>query len=79
VYVLFCFDDGFHDQFASGIHHRDRDRAFVNVQPNIFCTPLQVSFLLEANAKNLHQTGRAFMMREVLLGESKPTGGLEKK
>jgi hypothetical protein len=28
---------------------------------------LQVSFLLEANAKNLHQTGRAFIMREVLL------------
>jgi hypothetical protein len=30
-------------------------------------SPLQVSFLLEANAKNLHQTGRAFIMREVLL------------
>jgi hypothetical protein len=21
-----CFDDGFHDQLAGGIHHRDRDR-----------------------------------------------------
>jgi hypothetical protein len=30
-------------------------------------SPLQVSFLLEANAKNLHQTGRAFIMREVLV------------
>ena len=25
--------------------------------------PLQVSFALEANARNLHQTGRAFIMR----------------
>jgi hypothetical protein len=33
-----CFDDGFHDQLAGGIHHRDRDRVFVHVQANKFRT-----------------------------------------
>ena len=60
-------DDGFHDQFASGIHHRDRSCLCELPAQHILHSPLQVSFLLEANAKNLHQTGRAFIMREVLL------------
>jgi hypothetical protein len=32
------FDDGLHDYLASGIHHRDRDRLFVNVHANKFRT-----------------------------------------
>src|SRR5260370_3751212 len=46
------FDDGFHDQLASRIHHRDRDRVFVNVQPNIFFTShCRSPFLLRPTLK----------------------------
>ena len=34
----FGFQDGFHDDLALEIHHRDRNRCLMNVEPNILFT-----------------------------------------
>src|SRR6516162_237922 len=54
-----CFDDGFHDQLAGGIHHRDSGRFLVNVQSNVFCTFHDgCSFLLQGQRQRHKLTSK---------------------
>src|SRR5260370_3365485 len=54
-----CFDDGFHDQLAGGIHHRDSGCFLVNVQSNVFCTVHdRCSFLLQGQRQRHKLTSK---------------------